>query len=372
MANCNVGNSVVLQSSRAAKGLAVLANGTRLFGVGQSLCLIACLSACALAQSLPARQEAIHFSSDGFTLAGTLYLPAGAGPYAAVVLFHGSGAQPRYEFEGPWFAAHGVAALTYDKRGVGESTGDFRSIPFMTLCDDGLAGIQLLKARGDIDPKRIGVWGLSQGGWLGPLAASRSSDVAFVIAVSGPGVSPGEQMIYFWENDLRDRGVPERQVKEATALRREVWQYMETSVGYERAKADLERARRAPWYKQVKQQRDDLFQTIETPEKLHASVHRWFQQEAIYDPIVALRKLRVPSLFLFGADDHTIPVEESVRIIRETLAQSGARDFTIRTFPKTDHGMFVRDDSGGRARSEEYLNTTGGWLAAHHFSSLGR
>ncbi len=230
MANCNVGNSVVLQSSRAAKGLAVLANGTRLFGVGQSLCLIACLSACALAQSLPARQEAIHFSSDGFTLAGTLYLPAGAGPYAAVVLFHGSGAQPRYEFEGPWFAAHGVAALTYDKRGVGESTGDFRSIPFMTLCDDGLAGIQLLKARGDIDPKRIGVWGLSQGGWLGPLAASRSSDVAFVIAVSGPGVSPGEQMIYFWENDLRDRGVPERQVKEATALRREVWQYMETSV----------------------------------------------------------------------------------------------------------------------------------------------
>lgn len=369
------------QYSGAAKDPAPLANGTPLFAVGQCLrlvvlALLACTVSCARVQgggpALPAHQEPIHFSSDGFTLAGTLYLPAGVGPYPAVVLFHGSGPQTRYEFEGHWFAEHGVAALTYDKRGVGESTGDFRSVPFMTLCDDGLAAIQLLKARRDIDPHRIGVWGLSQGGWLGPLAASRSSDVAFVIAVSGPGVSPGEQMLYFWASDLRDQGVPDRQVEEATAVRREVWNYMETGNGYERAKADLEHARTAPWYRQVKQQRDDLFSTLEIPEQLRRSSHRWFQQEAVYDPTVALRKLRVPSLFLFGEDDHTIPVADSVRIIRETLTQSGSRDFTIREFPKTDHAMFVRDAGGGRVRSDDYVKSMSDWLTAHHFSSAGR
>ena len=319
--------------------------------------------------ALSAHQESVHFQSDGFTLAGTLFMPAGNEPHPAVVMFHGSGPQGRYEFEGHWFAEHGVAALTYDKRGVGESTGDFRSIPFMALCDDGLAAIQLLKSRRDIDARRIGVWGLSQGGWLGPLAASRSTDIAFVIAVSGPGVSPGEQMLYFWANDLRDQGVPDRQVEEAGALRREVWNYMETGMGYEQAKTDLERARSAPWYGQVKQQGDDLFGTLETPEQLRTSIHRWFQQEAVYDPTVALRNLRVPSLFLFGEDDHTIPVADSVRIIRQTLTQSGTRDFTLRVFPKTDHVMLVQQADGGRTRSADYLKTMSDWLASHHFSA---
>jgi pimeloyl-ACP methyl ester carboxylesterase len=147
---------------------------------------------------------------------------------------------------------------------------------------------------------------------------------------------------------------------------------METGNGYEGAKAVLERARSAPWYRQVKQQRDDLFGTLETPEQLRRSTHRWFQQEAVYDPTVALRKLRVPSLFLFGDDDDTIPVSESVRIIRETLTQSGAHDFTIREFPKTDHGMFVLDAGGGRVRSDDYLKSMSDWLTAHHFSSAGR
>jgi dienelactone hydrolase len=104
-----------------------------------------------------------------------------------------------------WFATEGVTAFAYDKRGVGESGGDFRTVPFMDLCDDGLAAIAYLKSRDEIDPKRIGVWGLSQGGWLGPLAASRSADVSYVIAVSGPGVSPGEQMIVYYANELRSR-----------------------------------------------------------------------------------------------------------------------------------------------------------------------
>jgi len=200
----------------------VLAFGLLLFLIAAGLPWGARLEAQAL------HQESIRFHSDGFTLAGTLYMPNGAGPHPAVVLFHGSGPAGRLDVPAQWFAHHGVAALTYDKRGVGESTGNWHDVAFMTLCDDGLAAIQLLKARPDIDKKRIGVWGLSQGGWLAPLAASRSNDIAFVIAVSGPGVSPGEQMIFFYLRELINGGMPKAQAEEASALRREVWTYMET------------------------------------------------------------------------------------------------------------------------------------------------
>jgi len=152
------------------------------------------------------RELEVAFRSGNVTLAGTLFVPKVDGPHPGVVLFHGSGPQSRDSFTGRWFAEQGVAALAYDKRGVGKSSGDFRTVPFTDLVDDGLAGLAFLKARSDIDPKHIGVWGLSQGGWLGPLAASRSKDVAFVIAFSGPGVSPGEQMIFYDGNLLRDGG----------------------------------------------------------------------------------------------------------------------------------------------------------------------
>ena len=150
-----------------------------------------------LSEKYGVREEAVRFASGKVNLAGTLVLPEGPGAHPAVVLFHGSGAQTRNLFAARWFASQGLAALAYDKRGVGESTGDFRAIPFMELCDDGLAALRSLKSRKEIDAKQIGVWGLSQGGWLGPLAASRSAEVAFVIAVSGPGVSPGDGFFSF-------------------------------------------------------------------------------------------------------------------------------------------------------------------------------
>src|SRR5262249_49857425 len=146
------------------------------------------------------REEQVNFPSGSLSLAGTLVLPGEPGPYPAVFLFHGSGPQERDLSTARWFAGQGVAALAYDKRGVGGSTGDFRTGPFMDLCDDGLAAVAYLKSRKEINVRQVGVWGLSQGGWLGSLAASRSPDIAFVIAVSGPGVSPGEQMLVYYKN----------------------------------------------------------------------------------------------------------------------------------------------------------------------------
>jgi pimeloyl-ACP methyl ester carboxylesterase len=270
-----------------------------------------------------------------------------------------------------WFADQGIAALAYDKRGVGESTGNFRAVPFMDLCDDGLAAIEYLKSRKEIDAKRIGVWGLSQGGWLGPLAGSRSADVSFVIAVSGPGVSPGEQMIVYYANELRAEGAAESDVGEASTLRRDIWNYLSnnagSSTGYEKAKAELEQARTKRWYKQVKAQQDDLFGPLQTPAELSKPDHpgfNWFQHEMNYDPVPTLRKVRVPALFLFGDKDQLIPVAESVVAIRRVFGEDDHHDFTIREFPNDDHGMRLTTGEASGAIDPEYLKTMREWLAS--------
>jgi hypothetical protein len=132
----------------------------------------------------------------------------------------------------------------------------------------GLPAVEYLKSRSEIDKHRIGVWGLSRGGWLGPLAASRSKDISFVIAVSGPGVSPGEQMFVYYANELRDRGVCEGDVLEATALRRDVRTYLFTGKGYEEARNQLELSRRKRWFESVNSQQGRLFAPLQKPSEL--------------------------------------------------------------------------------------------------------
>ncbi len=304
------------------------------------------------------REESLTFQNGDVTLAGTLVLPSGSGRHPAVVLFHGSGPEPRNLEMARWFAEHGVAALTYDKRGVGDSTGYFRKVPFMDLHLDGLAGLAVLAHRGDIDASHIGVWGLSQGGWLGPLAASRSRDVSFVIAVSGPAVSPGEQMVFYYANQLRAEGVPDQSVREMTALRRLVWNAASTGRDLAGATAQLDEARRKASDEHVRAQQSDLAQALRRPAGL------WVAQEMNYDPLVALRQLTVPSLFIFGEDDQVVPVGESVNLIRRTLTETHHPDFTIKTFPGADHGMQVREPDGSSHPALGYYAAMRDWVLA--------
>ena len=133
-------------------------------------------------------------------LAGTLVLPAGAGPFPVVILIHGSEpgrrTHPGYLATARLLGKRGVGALIWDKRGVGDSTGTYVEAPDLGVpAADVIAWVDLLQDRGDVQPGGIGVLGWSQGGWIGPLAASLCQDISFVIAVSGPGVSPLEQAV---------------------------------------------------------------------------------------------------------------------------------------------------------------------------------
>ena len=160
-----------------------------------------------LAHAVTLPEEEISFKDGDVTLAGSLLLPSTPGPYPAVVFVHGSGPSSRndYRLIASYFAANGVAALIFDKRGVGKSSGNWAASGFDELAGDALAAIETLKTRADIQPRNIGLCGMSQAGWIMPLAASRSPDVAFLISLSGPGVSPEEQGAYMVEHRVRQR-----------------------------------------------------------------------------------------------------------------------------------------------------------------------
>ena len=131
-------------------------------------------------------QEEVSFQNGDVSLRGTLSTPATKGLHPALVLIHGSGPARRPGgFWIPFFARHGIAVLVFDKRGAGESTGDWRKSTYQDLAADALAAVQLLKRQKGIDPKQIGLWGNSEGGWVAPLAASQSTDIAFLIVRSG-------------------------------------------------------------------------------------------------------------------------------------------------------------------------------------------
>src|SRR5262249_4048650 len=123
-------------------------------------------------------EEEVVFASGDVRLAGTLTLPLGPGPHPALVFVHGSGPQRRgaETVEAARFAQHGIASLAFDKRGTGESTGDWQQSDFDDLADDVLAGVRLLRRDRRIRADKVGLWGISQAGWVMALAAARSAD----------------------------------------------------------------------------------------------------------------------------------------------------------------------------------------------------
>src|SRR5204863_2609161 len=139
----------------------------------------------------------VSFRNGDVTLSGTLLLPLTEMPHPAVVFLHGAGSEGRYgaRFLAEYLTRYGIAALIYDKRGVGKSTGDWKRSDFNDLAGDAIAGIHLLQQRNEINSREIGLYGHSQGGMITPLISSRSRDVAFIISGAGSAVPVYESEI---------------------------------------------------------------------------------------------------------------------------------------------------------------------------------
>jgi alpha/beta superfamily hydrolase len=165
----------------------------------------------------PYKEEEITFKNGDIELSGSVVIPSTKGQHPAVILVHGSGPVTR-DFYGPLsyvLAQNGIAVLSYDKRGIGKSTGHWLDQSFEDLASDVVAGLNFLKNRKEIQTEKIGLWGISQGGWIIPLVAAQSKDVAFAILVSAAAVTPAEQTLMSTEAEMRVQDLPEDKINEA-------------------------------------------------------------------------------------------------------------------------------------------------------------
>ena len=281
-------------------------------------------------------QEEVTFRRPEIMLSGTLLLPQSKGPHPAVVFLHGSGAEGRFaaRFLAEHFTRHGIAALIYDKRGVGRSTGDWKRSSFDDLAGDAIAAIDLLSQRKEIDAQRIGIYGHSQGGSIAPMVASRSSKVAFVIAGAGGGIPMYEGEINSLTNQVIAAGISGADLADATAFVRSLVDVLRTGEGREQLEATSEKVKNTNWY-----------QILRPPPRDH-----WFwafyKRIADYNPADHWTKVTVPVLLVYGERDRTVPVAASISNIDRALGKAGNRDYTFVMLPRASHSFTIEPEPG--------------------------
>lgn len=303
---------------------------------------------------VPFTEEAIRFENEGSVLSGMLTLPAGPGPFPAVVLLHGSGPQVGGE---PWshaLVADGFAVLSFDKRGSGKSTGPDWRASFETYANDALAAIAVLHRRKDIKPDHIGLYGPSQGGYIALLAASKSTDVGFVIIRSTAAIPPFQQEEYRLGKLLEIQGYSAADVAAARAF---VHTKFNTPVTGDWAAYEsvADRARSEKW-----------FETMGgSPAREHPA-HEFWRQNGRFDPLPLLARLHIPILWLTPEFDESSPVPETVAALK-----SAPGEIAHLIIPGADHGMLatsgfhVTDENlaGSPGLAPEFLPSIRRWLA---------
>jgi len=252
--------------------------------------------------------EEKEFQNGDVHLYGTLYLPGGSKRFPAVIAVHSASSAtrdlPLYQHLKGLLPALGYAVFVYDRRGSGKSGGQRVGTDFNTLADDGLAAMRMLAADKRIDARKIGFWGLSQGGWLSVLAASRSQQVAFAISISAPLTTPDVQMNFAVENILRVKGFRDEDISAAIRTRTAVDDFMRGQRERSAVEQILADAVKKPWFKYAY-----ISPMLDDP------AHAQWAKEITLDPITTLNQVRCPVLILFGADDPWVPVRISAELL---------------------------------------------------------
>jgi alpha-beta hydrolase superfamily lysophospholipase len=276
------------------------------------------------------REEEVQFSNGAVRLSGTLILPSTAPPYPAVVMVHGSGAEGRWanRFLARRFAQAGVAALIFDKRGVGQSSGDWQSAGFEDLAADAASGVAMLRGRSDIRVRSIGLFGHSQGATILPLVAEASGGVAFLIASAASGVATDSAERFSLRNAVGYAALAPAEAAQAN-------RYVEAVVavaywGQERSQLDSLAGALAqkPW-----------FFVLPAP---GSSYWAFSRRIAGYDPRSQWMKVHAPVLLMYGSADQRVPAEASIQAIRASLAAAHREPPTVCVYAGADHTERVR------------------------------
>lgn len=307
-------------------------------------------------------------SAGELELRSKLVLPLGDPPFPAVVLVHGSGADSAVDtyFMPYLFAAHGIATLVYDKRGTGGSTGTYNQ-NFHLLSDDTVAVAEWLRTRPEIDPDRIHLAGYSQGGWIAPLAASKTDAVHSLLINYGPMVPITGEDRWGYRYVLREKGFGDDALAEADRINAVLGAIVDHGEDrWDELEVLLDQAEGTDWYKAITGSDSMLGFVAEAdmPMWMAKLYYRWMTRgdevfvDRLYDPYPVVAKLDNPSMWIFGDEDSSMPSADSVDKL-ETLRHDG-RPIEVEVFPNAEHGilLFEGDDPFNR----RYLGYAPGYL----------
>jgi len=324
----------------------------------------------------PYKDEEISFANERakITLAGTLTVPRGPGPFPAAILLSGSGPQDRDESivgHRPFLvlADHltrkGIAVLRFDKRGIGKSIGDYANATTEDFAADAEAALSYLKTQKEIDPKRTGFIGHSEGGLIAPLVASRSGGVAWIVLLAGPGLKGEDTLLLQTELILKSSGVDDDQIAKARAFNKQTYA--------------LVRQEKDPAALQAKL--TDLVQSSSMSamlppaaleSQLRVVTSPWFRFFLDYDPVPALQKTTCPVLALTGEKDIQVPAKENLPKIQKALEDGGNKDFQATELPGLNY-FFQHSPTGSigeygsieETMAPEALNAVSDWVLKH-------
>ncbi len=295
----------------------------------------------------PYRSEEVTFpnKSAGITLAGTLTLPEKGNNFTAVILITGSGPHNRDEeilghkpflVIADYLTRNGIAVLRYDDRGMAKSTGIFATSTTADFATDTESAIEFLKTRKEVNPRKIGLIGHSEGGIIAPMVAARSKDISFIVLLAGSGVR-GDSLLLL-QNELlaRAAGMPEDKIARGRKLNTIIYNKIvsakenvsiqEITALFAQIKNDLAE------FKPEGMADDDFIRM-----NVAATANPWTQFFLRYDPAPALEKVKCPVLAVNGSKDLQVPANVNLAAINTALKKGGNKAVTVKEYPNLNH-----------------------------------
>lgn len=283
-------------------------------------------------------QEIVYMNREALCrLAGTLTWPREGWPCPAVLLISGGGAQDRdgvlmghrpFWVLADYLTRRGIAVLRVDDRGMGASGCDLSQATSEDFAQDALAGVEFLKNRPEIDPHRIGLIGHSEGGIVASLAAARSSDVAFIVMLAGPGL-PGDEYNYQFEASMnRALGRSEEAIASIIAVQRRIFAVLKEEEDTEAARARLQ---------QILRELDPPMPEPLIEGNLRRYLSPWFRYSITHDPGETLKKVKCPVLALFGEKDLQVLPEGNLDRVKKALKSGRNPDYRVELLPGLNH-----------------------------------
>jgi uncharacterized protein len=295
----------------------------------------------------PYSDEEVTFENTkaGIKLSGTLTLPAKDGNFPAVILITGSGAQNRDEevmghkpflVLSDFLTKNGIAVLRFDDRGTAASTGDFKTATSADFASDVEAGLAYLLTRKEIDKKKIGLMGHSEGGIIAPIVASNSKDISFIVLLAGTGI-PGDRLLLLQEELIyKASGMSENKLQSIKKTNSLVFELVKKSNSVGQLTADLTNL-----LKQEAKNYPDRSGNISDDDFVKAQVNEvvnpWMLNFIKFDPATALVKVKCPVLAVNGEKDLQVPPKENLEAIKNALLKGGNTKVTTIEFPGLNH-----------------------------------